>query len=189
LRRLGLRFFHLAALIVAAMRARLVRQLRLMAIRAFRTRGLRQMVMRSPRTRPPLRMSSFWIRHRTTPLFAIPSVCIPAGGLKNGLLPLLLPHITRTHKPAQFAAKSDRLLFLEPVLFQPRQGSQARIGAMSFASALFVIQVRSARRTQPAAVTPADCLHWHRQEYLFAQHIGQEQSIPGIKSHVRVVVL
>ena len=57
--------------------------------------------------------------------------------------------------------RPENLLFLEPVLLQPREGSQSRIGGVRLTTALFVIQVRPATRAQPAAIALA--YDFHRQ--------------------------
>ena len=53
------------------------------------------------------------------------------------------------------------LLFLEPVLLQPREGSQTRVRGMRFAAALFVIEIRATGGAQTAAIALAD--YFHRQ--------------------------
>src|SRR5215469_108779 len=53
------------------------------------------------------------------------------------------------------------LLFLEPVLLQPGEGSQPRVRGMGLAAALFVIEIRAAGGTQSAAIALAN--HLHRQ--------------------------
>jgi len=50
-----------------------MRLLHLMAVRAFRERGLRQMIVCPASAGAALGMASFWIRHRTTPLFSVPA--------------------------------------------------------------------------------------------------------------------
>ena len=57
--------------------------------------------------------------------------------------------------------RPGNLLFLEPVLLQPREGSQTRVRGVPFAAALFVIQTCAARGAQTAAVALAD--YFHRQ--------------------------
>jgi hypothetical protein len=53
------------------------------------------------------------------------------------------------------------LLFLEPVLLQPREGGQTRVRGAPFAAALFVIKIRATRGAQTAAIALAD--YFHRQ--------------------------
>src|SRR5256885_15771704 len=108
-------------------------------------------------------MSSFWIRHRTAPLFNSLQDSLPCSGRSLGrcfLLSLVTPqkHTKTLNTIKNFAL----LLFLEPVLLQSRQGSQARIHAVSLAAALFVVQIRAACRAQSAAIAAANCLHRHR---------------------------
>jgi hypothetical protein len=55
------------ALVVAAVRAHMVRLLHLMAMRAFRQRRFFQKIIRPPRARSSFRMPSFWVRHSNTP--------------------------------------------------------------------------------------------------------------------------
>src|SRR5207248_3522663 len=55
------------ALIVAAMRTRLVRQLHFLAIRTFAQSGLGEKIMGPPRAGPSFGMPPFWVRHNTTP--------------------------------------------------------------------------------------------------------------------------
>ena len=57
--------------------------------------------------------------------------------------------------------RPGNLLFLEPVLLQPREGSQTRVRGVPFAAALFVIQTRATRGAQAAAIALAD--NFHRQ--------------------------
>ena len=80
-------------------------------------------------------------------------------------------------------------MFLKPVLLQPRQGSQAGVRCMRFATALFVIQIRSAGRAKSAAITSTNCLHRHRKEHLLDQHLGQKQTVSFIKSNIGVQIL
>ncbi len=55
----------------------------------------------------------------------------------------------------------ENLLFLEPVLLQPREGSQARIGRVRLTAALFMVQVGPATGAQSPAIALAD--YFHRQ--------------------------
>jgi len=48
----------------------LVRLLHLMAVGALGQSGRKQPIVRTPGTGAPLRMSSFWIWHSTTPCFS-----------------------------------------------------------------------------------------------------------------------
>ena len=57
--------------------------------------------------------------------------------------------------------RPENLLFLEPVLLQSRKGSQARIGRMRLATALFVVQIGPATGAQSAAIALA--YYFHRQ--------------------------
>src|SRR5215831_258275 len=60
---------------------------------------------------------------------------------------------------------------------------------MSLAPALFVIQVRAARRTQAPAVAAANSLHRNREQYLFRQHVGEEQPITLVEADVGLKIL
>jgi hypothetical protein len=53
------------------------------------------------------------------------------------------------------------LLFLEPVLLQPRQGSQTWVRCMRFTPALFVVEVGATGGAQASTIALAD--HFHRQ--------------------------
>jgi hypothetical protein len=55
----------------------------------------------------------------------------------------------------------ENLLFLEPALLQLREGSEAWIGRVGFATALFMIQVCAAAWAQPPAIALA--YDFHRQ--------------------------
>src|SRR5262249_23003775 len=136
--RLRLYFFDRAALVVAAVGTRLVRQLRFMAVRAFRTGRLRQVIVRPAGARPALRMSSLWIWHRTAPLFNSLEIFAFAVSLDRCFTP------QKHTKPQNSTKNSALLLFLEPVLLQSRQGSETRIHTMGFAAAFLMIQVRAA---------------------------------------------
>ena len=57
--------------------------------------------------------------------------------------------------------RPENLLFLEPVLLQPREGRQTWVRGVSFAAALFVIETRATRGAQTAAIALAD--YFHRQ--------------------------
>src|SRR5215471_16616451 len=95
---------------------------------------------------------------------------------------------TKAHKTAQIITNRKLLLFLEPVLLDPRQGSQARVNAVSLATTLFVVQIRSASGTKTPAIAAANRLHWHCQQNLLAKDIREEQAIALIKPDVRVVI-
>src|SRR5205814_5575885 len=71
--RLSGNLFDRFTFIVAAAWASLMRLLHFMTMRAFRERGLRQVIVCPASAGAALGMASFWIRHRTTPLFSIPA--------------------------------------------------------------------------------------------------------------------
>src|SRR5215467_1391671 len=65
--RLGRGVFDGLALVIAAVRASLVRLLHFVAVGALAQGRLGQMVVRPPGAGPPLRMAPFWIWHGTSP--------------------------------------------------------------------------------------------------------------------------
>src|SRR5438270_5667417 len=124
-----------------------MRLLHLMAVRAFRERGLRQMIVCPASAGAALGMASFWIRHRTTPLFSIPTPpfrisrperkdpvfsCTPFSGVLGREARISAQNsfqfkpLKNTHKHTRVNRNAKSLLFLKPVLLQPRQGSQSR---------------------------------------------------------------
>src|ERR1700722_10938556 len=82
----------------------------------------------------------------------------------------------------------ENLLFLEPVLLQPREGGQTRVHGVPFAAALFVIETRAARGAQTAAIALADNFHRQCQQHLFLEYIGEEQAFSLKKSDFGVVI-
>src|SRR6266850_2078256 len=66
---LGRLVLYRTALVVTAMWTHLMRLLHFMAVRTLAGRWLGQKVMRSPCARPPLRVTSFRVRHSNTPRF------------------------------------------------------------------------------------------------------------------------
>src|SRR5215469_11949610 len=113
------RFLYRFALVVAAMRTRLVRLLHFMAIRTLAQLRLGQKIVGPPRAGPSFRMPPFWVRHK---LHLVPAAL---GGLYRAFGP-------------------EKLLFFQQVLFDTRERSQAGIRGMSLAAAFFVIQVGAA---------------------------------------------
>src|SRR5215470_16415008 len=95
------------ALIVAAMRTRLVRLLHLMAIRTFAQLRLGQKIVRPPRAGPSFGMPPFWVRHK---LHLVPAAL---GGLYRAFGP-------------------EKLLFFQQVLFDTRERGQAGIRSIIF---------------------------------------------------------
>src|SRR5262245_19339015 len=65
----GLDFQDFAPLVVSALRAGAVRHLALVAIRALGERVAAQRIMRAAPRGTGFRVSSFWIRHSSVPLF------------------------------------------------------------------------------------------------------------------------
>jgi hypothetical protein len=78
-------------------------------------------------------------------------------------------------------------LLFEPVLLQASQWSEARIGSVLFAAALFVIQVGTAVGAQAPAIAAADNLHRKREIYLLGEDVGQEQAVAFKESDFGVV--
>ena len=70
------RLDHLAALVMAAVRAHAMRKLALFTVRALGHAGLREGVMRAALVAAGSGMASFWIRHRDTPRRIS---CVPAA--------------------------------------------------------------------------------------------------------------
>src|SRR5215470_6036172 len=151
------------ALIVAAMRTRLVRLLHLMAIRTFAQLRLGQKIVRPPRAGPSFGMPPFWVRHK---LHLVPAAL---GGLYRAFGP-------------------EKLLFFQQVLFDTRERGQAGIRSMGLAAALFVIQVGAAIRAQPPAIALANGLDGKRQQYLLFQHVRQKKAISFVKADIRIVI-
>src|ERR1700682_5697951 len=81
------------------------------------------------------------------------------------------------------------LLLFEPVLFQTRQGRRTRVRDVGFTAAFLVVQVYPALRAETPAIAAADHFHWQRQEHLFGQDVGQEESFALKKSNFGVIQL
>lgn len=133
--------------VLPAVRTHMMRLLHFVTVRALRQRWTRQMVVRAARTGPPLGMSSFWIRHCSTPRLR------PIRGYTRRRSEL--GRILWALRPEIY------LLFLEPVLLQPCEGSHTRVRSVSLAPALFMVQIGTARGAQSPAIALAD--HFHRQ--------------------------
>jgi hypothetical protein len=167
-----LRIVYRTSLVIAAMRAGPMRLFHLVTVRALCQRRRSQVVVRPSCAGPSLRMSPFWIWHFLPP-FSVP--LFPLLPLRHLLQYRSLRYfvasfpgtsllLTNTHISWRYRRISTvPLLFLEPVLLNPREGSEPRITGAPFAAALFVIQVGSARRAQPPAIALADHFHWQRQ--------------------------
>ena len=149
------RFLGGFSLVVATVRADLVRLLHFVAIRTFAERRLGQEIMSPPGAGAPLGMPSFRVRHSTTPYSARWRRCI-------GL-------------PAR------KLLFFQPVLFEARQRSQSWVRRVSLTAALFMVQVRAAIGAQTAAVALADDLQRQRQQHLLFTTSARKSPSPWKK--------
>ena len=125
----------------------MVRLFHFVAVRAFGDRRREQVIVRPPVVLAHLGMSTLWVRHYTTPRSRLARSGTQRLTEQGRILWAFRPEIY--------------LLFLEPVLFQPREGSEPRVAGVPLTPALLLIEVRPAVRAQPPAIALAD--HFHRQ--------------------------
>jgi hypothetical protein len=64
----------------------------------------------------------------------------------------------------------------------------ARIGFLSYAGALGLVEIGATARAQPAARITANPGHWYRQIYLLADYIIEIKTIIPVKSDQKVVL-
>src|SRR5450432_3109535 len=150
------------SLVVATVRADLVRLLHFVAIRTLAERRLGQEIMSPPGAGASLGMPTFRVRHSTTPYSA------------------------RWRRYDRAAARN--LLFFQPVLLEARERGQTWVRRVSLTPALFMIQVGTTIGAQTAAVALADDLEGQRQKHLLFDYIGQEESFTLEKSNFSIVV-
>jgi hypothetical protein len=135
------------AFVITAMRTSPVGLLHFVAIRTLGHSGREQVVVSTTLVLASLGMSTFWIRHYITPGSRLIRGYTLRQSERGRILWAFGPEIY--------------LLFLEPVLLQPREGSQTRVRGVPFAAALLVIEIRATRGAQTAAIALAD--YFHRQ--------------------------
>src|SRR5271165_6462871 len=129
------------------MRTGMMRLLHFVAIRTLGNRRREQVIVRPPLVLARLGMSPFWVRHYTTPRSRLARSGTQRLTERSRILRAMCPEIY--------------LLFLEPVLLQPREGSEPRVAEVPLTPALLLIEVCPAVRAQPPAIALAD--HFHRQ--------------------------
>lgn len=143
-----------------------MRLLHFVAIGTFCQGRLREEVVGTPCAGTALGMSSLWIRHCNTPYVRPWSGHRPAWqGRSSKISNIYFSRLTYTQPENTHIMQRHRrvptepLLFLEPVLLQPSEGSQSWVAGMGLAAALFMIQARATGGAQSAAIALADYFH------------------------------